>query len=68
MASLDRTSARTSKTTVKQARRVAEAGARKAIEQLGVGEARSAEAPDDRATRAAQSAARTWPATRRPAR
>ncbi|MFM8748685.1 MAG: SAM-dependent methyltransferase, partial [Rhabdaerophilum sp.] len=39
MASLDRTLRKDLERTVKAARRVAEAGARKAIEQLGVGEA-----------------------------
>lgn len=39
MASLERTLRKDLEKTVKQARRVAEAGARKAIEQLGVGEA-----------------------------
>jgi hypothetical protein len=38
MASLDRTLRRDLETTVKKARRVAEAGARKAVAQLGVGE------------------------------
>ena len=39
MASLDRDLRKDLEKTVKQARRVAEAGARKAVEQLGVGEA-----------------------------
>ena len=39
MASLDRTLRKDLETTVKKARRVAEAGARKAVAQLGVGEA-----------------------------
>lgn len=39
MASLDRKLRKDLETTVKRARRVAEAGARKAVEQLGVGEA-----------------------------
>ena len=59
MASLERTLRKDLEKTVKQARRVAEAGARKAVEQLGVGEA---DAPTlGRTTCAAQSAARAWP-------
>lgn len=41
MASLDRTLRKELEKTVKQARRVAEAGSRKALDQLGVGEAES---------------------------
>ncbi len=53
MASLDRTLRKDLEKTVKQARRVAEAGARKAVAQLGVGDAESPKhlSTDERALR-----------------
>ena len=53
MASLDRSLRKDLETTVKKARRVAEAGARKAVAQLGVGEA---EAPKHLSPNSARSA------------
>ena len=53
MASLDRTLRKDLEKTVKLARRVAEAGARKAVAQLGVGEAEAPKhlTPEQRALR-----------------